>query len=210
MKQNDSNLLKNQFKRYVSLRAYYTGLKLNKYVSEVISTVIKSIVFGTIASTLLLMLSLAFVFWYGEEIGKTYHGFLILSAIYMLIGLILYLFRNQLFKNPLIKKIHKKDLLEKEKALSKLPSPRNLSDLEHQMQLVKFQMEENEQALQNRFDDFLDTIEPLIDLGKRIGNVFSVATAIYKITLETIQNFLDKTMNKRAAEADDDELEYEE
>ncbi|MDR0970728.1 MAG: hypothetical protein LBM67_09360 [Lentimicrobiaceae bacterium] len=205
MKRNDCNQLKNQFKRYVSLRTYHAGLIFNKYVSEVVSTVIKNIVFGTVAAMFLLMLSLAFVFWYGEAVGKLYHGFLILSAIYILIGLIIYLFRNQLFRNPLIKKIHKKDVLEKESFLSRLPAPNNINDLNQQIQLVKFQIEENEQALQNQFDDLIDTIEPLIDFGKRVGNMFSMATVIYKITVEAVQNFLDKIGHKKSAEADYDD-----
>lgn len=207
MKLDDCNQIRNQFKRYASLRTYYVGLLTNKYVSEVVSMVIKNIVFGVIAAMVIFMLSLAFVFWYGEEVGKIYHGFLILSLIYIIIGLIIYLIRNHLFTNPLIRKIHRKDLIEKEKALSKLPVPRNLGDLNQQIEIVKFQIEETENALQERLDDLTETIVPLINLGKRLGNIFSMATTVYKITLEAVQNFIDRMAQKKSAEADYDESE---
>ncbi|MFB6320467.1 phage holin family protein [Saccharicrinis sp. FJH54] len=52
---------------------------------------------------LLMLVSFAFSFWYGETHGSISEGFLISGGIYLIIIILGYFFRRQLFSNPLVK-----------------------------------------------------------------------------------------------------------
>jgi len=63
-------------------------------------TVIIFIVFAV-----LLLLTFAFSFWYGENVGEIYGGFLIAAGFYLILGIILYLLRGPIFSNNIIKNL---------------------------------------------------------------------------------------------------------
>ncbi|MFB6343573.1 phage holin family protein [Saccharicrinis sp. FJH62] len=50
-----------------------------------------------------MLISFAFSFWYGEVHGSISVGFLISGGVYLLIIILGYVFRRQIFSNPLVK-----------------------------------------------------------------------------------------------------------
>ena len=47
------------------------------------------------------------MFWYGEEVGPTSTGALIVVAFYFIVGCVIYWMRHILFINPMIKRLAK-------------------------------------------------------------------------------------------------------
>ena len=66
-------------------------------VSSLISRIAVSIVFAMFAFLVNIGLSL----WIGELVGKIYYGFFIVSSFYLLIAIILYIFKDQWIKMPI-------------------------------------------------------------------------------------------------------------
>lgn len=47
-----------------------------------------------------LMVNIGLALWIGEYYGKTYYGFFIIAAFYLLLVFVIYLFRNLWIRNP--------------------------------------------------------------------------------------------------------------
>ena len=136
--------ISNEFKRYINLRINYMGLALNKKLADFMSQIITILVLAGVLSMILLMLSFAFVFWYGSSVGTYYHGFLIVSLIYALIGLIVYYFREPLLMNPLIKKLHGKPFELNDELGNKAIVISSKEEMEKYIEIMDLQIEQSE------------------------------------------------------------------
>lgn len=85
-----------QFKDYVDLRI--TDLKLRMTIRWVkfFSKIVTLLVISFVVFLILLFLSFAFAYWFGAETGNWPLGFILTAAFWAIIGLLVYLFRNQL------------------------------------------------------------------------------------------------------------------
>lgn len=92
---------------YVNLRIDYIKLLLTEKIASLSSWILISLIFFILAMFLLLFISLSFVFWYGDEVGPTYVGALIVVAFYAVVGIVIYGLRFQLFVNPMVKRLAK-------------------------------------------------------------------------------------------------------
>jgi hypothetical protein len=73
-------------------------LKAIDKTSEIVSSFIPySVVFALIAS-FLIFLNLGLAFWLGDILGKTYFGFFIVSAFYIVAGIVFYFFFHKRLK----------------------------------------------------------------------------------------------------------------
>jgi ABC-type proline/glycine betaine transport system permease subunit len=98
---NFSSLTEN-VEDYINLRINYIKLVLTEKIAKLASFFMIAVIFFILAMFLLLFISLAFVFWFGEEVGPTYLGALIVVALYIIVGVGVYLGRFKLFLNPLV------------------------------------------------------------------------------------------------------------
>jgi hypothetical protein len=103
---NFSSLTEN-VKDYVNLRIDYIKLLLTEKIAKLASFFLISVIFFILAMFLVLFISFAFVFWFGEEVGPAYIGALIVVAFYIIIGLLIYGMRHRIFINPLVKRLAK-------------------------------------------------------------------------------------------------------
>lgn len=103
---NFSSLTEN-VEDYINLRINYVKLVLTEKIAKLASFFMLAVIFFILAMFLLLFISLAFVFWFGEEIGPTYVGAIIVVVFYLLAGLGIYLGRGVLFLNPLVSQLTK-------------------------------------------------------------------------------------------------------
>lgn len=152
--------ISNEFKRYINLRINHMGLALNKKLADFMSQIITMLVLAGVFSMVLLMLSFAFVFWYGSEVGTYYHGFLIISFIYMLIGLIIYYFREPLLMNPLIKKLHGKPFELTDEHGDKSVTISSKDEIEKYMEIMDLQIEQSELLMHKYLRDIGETFTP--------------------------------------------------
>ncbi len=96
------SLLTENVKDYVNLRIDLAKLILTEKMAKLASFFLISVIFFILAMFLLLFLSLAFVFWFGKDLGPEWLGALIITAVYVLGGLLIWVKRHEFFINPLV------------------------------------------------------------------------------------------------------------
>ena len=92
---------------YINLRVDYVKLFLTEKIAKLASFFLIALIFFILGMFLLLFISLAFIFWFGEAVGPAYLGALIVVAFYLVGGLSIYLLRHKLFINPLVVQLTK-------------------------------------------------------------------------------------------------------
>ena len=108
------SLLTENVKDYVNLRIDLLKLILTEKIAKLASFFLIAVIFFILAMFLLLFLSMAFVFWFGNDIGPAWLGALIVTAIYILGGVLIYVKRHQFFINPLVSHLSKILMEEKD------------------------------------------------------------------------------------------------
>ncbi|MFZ4522143.1 MAG: phage holin family protein [Bacteroidales bacterium] len=98
---NISSLTEN-VKDYVNLRIDLAKLILTEKIAKLASFFLIAVIFFILAMFLLLFLSLSFVYWFGNDIGPAWLGALIITAVYVLGGITIYVKRHEFFINPLV------------------------------------------------------------------------------------------------------------
>jgi hypothetical protein len=83
-------------------------LKAIDKLSGAISSLASGIAFFITAMTVFFILNIGVALWIGDLLGKTYYGFFIVAAFYILVGIILYIFRDSLIKTPVTNSIIRK------------------------------------------------------------------------------------------------------
>jgi uncharacterized membrane protein YqjE len=101
------SLLTENVKDYVNLRIDLAKLVLTEKLAKLASFFLISVIFFILAMFLLLFLSLAFVFWFGSDIGPAWLGTIIITAVYVLGGVLIFVKRHQFFINPLVSHLTK-------------------------------------------------------------------------------------------------------
>ena len=96
------SLLTDNVKDYINLRIDLLKLILTEKLAKLVSFFLIIVIFFILGMFLLLFISLAFVYWFGEELGPTWVGALLVTAFYILSGVLIYLRRKELFVNPLV------------------------------------------------------------------------------------------------------------
>ena len=103
-----------QVKNYVHLRINLFKLNLTEKLATLTTTMLISIIFFIVFLFFTLFLSLAFIFWFREYMGKAYIAALIVAGFYILVGIVIYFLRNKLFLNRVVTQISKVLLEEEE------------------------------------------------------------------------------------------------
>ncbi len=88
---------------YIESSRQFYKLKGFKVLMKAVMVFVKIASVSIMLILALLFLSISAAFWIGSELDKTSLGFLIVGGFYLLLGVIIYLFRHSLRK-PLLKK----------------------------------------------------------------------------------------------------------
>jgi len=97
--------LSDNVKEYVTLKLEYFKHVAAEKMAQLLTHLLISLVIFIMIILIVLFLSFAFILWWGEYIGPTYIGALIVVGFYVLAGVLVYLLRYPLFINPLISKM---------------------------------------------------------------------------------------------------------
>jgi hypothetical protein len=105
--------LTSSLKEYVNIQYQAAVLKAAGKVSTIVSRILAALIIVLIMFLFVIFISVTAGFYLSALTGSRETGFLILAGIYLLVGLILMLFREKLIVNPirnnLIKQIFKDD-----------------------------------------------------------------------------------------------------
>lgn len=107
-------------KQYIDLKTELFSLIIVERLAKVLSRVAVLMVLTMLMFFFLLFISFAFVGWLELLTGSESMGYIIIAIFYLIIGVIIYMMRKQLFLDPLIKGIigifdEEEDLLDKNK-----------------------------------------------------------------------------------------------
>lgn len=97
--------LSENIKEYIRLKLDLYKLLVVEAAAQLISSLIITLVVLLLAVFFLFFLALAFVYWYGEVAGHMYVGALIVTGFYLVISVIVYIFRDKIFVNPLVTRL---------------------------------------------------------------------------------------------------------
>jgi hypothetical protein len=109
--ENHTNTIKSLFQEagdYLEIRLELLKLKAVDKCCTVVSSVVTGLSIALIGFVFFFILNFGVAFWLGEVLGRLYYGFFIVAGFYALIGLVFYIFRNKIFKEPLCNMIIKK------------------------------------------------------------------------------------------------------
>lgn len=90
-----------QAKEYFNTQLELFKLRAIKTLSEIFSSVVIALSFILIGTLVLILVSIGLSIYIGQLAGSFFAGFFIVSGIYLLIGIILIIFRRRLLKRPL-------------------------------------------------------------------------------------------------------------
>jgi hypothetical protein len=86
-------------------------LKALDKTSDVVSSLIPHSVVVSLIASFLLFLNLGIAFWLGEILGKTFYGFFVVAAFYVVAGIVIHFFMHKwikkLVRNYFIKQVLK-------------------------------------------------------------------------------------------------------
>lgn len=69
--------------------------------ADVVSSLVSKLAVIIVVSLIALMVNIGLALWIGELLGKTYFGFFAVAGGYILIAIIVSVFRHQLIKTPI-------------------------------------------------------------------------------------------------------------
>jgi len=110
---NFSELTEN-VRRYINLSIDLVKLVLTEKLARMATVFLLINILFIVCMFLLLFLSFGFIYWYGEMVGPMWEGALIVAGMYLLIGIIILVFRVPFIMNPLIRQISKVLMEEKD------------------------------------------------------------------------------------------------
>ncbi len=85
-------------------------LKAVDKLAKLASNIVFGVLIALIGFFFLIILNMALAFWVGDLVGKTHAGFFIVAGFYVLLMVILVLFKKQLVKSPVTNAIISKFL----------------------------------------------------------------------------------------------------
>lgn len=167
-------------KRYLNLRIGLAGMVINKRMAEFTSQLISMLLLAGIFAMVMLMLSFAFVFWYGTTVGAYHEGFLIISLLYIILGMLIYKYKKNLLLDPLIKKMNEKHHLFEDSMETDLPPAENLEMLNKQLEIRQLQVKCSELSMQKQLDELGEALSPTRMMNSLLMSALTSSTVLMK------------------------------
>lgn len=73
--------------------------------ADIISSAVAGIAVTVVVGSSLMLLNIGVAFWIGELLGAVYYGFFAVAGFYLIVALLLLLFKNQWIKLPISDRI---------------------------------------------------------------------------------------------------------
>ncbi|NOX86407.1 MAG: phage holin family protein [Chlorobi bacterium] len=139
---------------YVELQVKYNKLLFAKRTGEISAFFILIMLLLVVFSFSFLFLTLAFVEWYAQHVGDRFSGRLIVGAFYLLLGIIVLIFRKSLIYGPVRKfmgSLFPEELSEEGKSVFHTNQALNKDIIKH-----KKAIKEQEKDLKEKFEHLED------------------------------------------------------
>lgn len=101
--ENETNSIETLLKKtgdYLEAKVELMKLKAVDKATAVTSSMLSSVILIVIVFLMLTTLNIGIAVWLGDLLGEVYYGFFLVSAFYLLVAVLLYLFRSKWMKKP--------------------------------------------------------------------------------------------------------------
>jgi hypothetical protein len=183
---------------YINLRINHVSLIIGKRMAELTTTIVTVTILAGFATMVVLMLTLAFVSWYGSTVGSYTHGLLIVSAFYIVAGLIIFFSREKLISDPVVRLMNKRKMFTDIKELGENIPVNSLDDLEKRIELMKLQLQHSELLMEQNLQDVSENLKPSRIISSILDQTFSSTAVTGKIVSKLLTFFLEKRKKKKA------------
>jgi hypothetical protein len=99
------SILNDSVKKYLNARLELAKIKMMAKATRIGTYFFSTMVVLITLAFFFLFLAFAFSFWYAENFGNIYEGFLLSGGGFVVLGLIILLLRNQIFSNSIVRNI---------------------------------------------------------------------------------------------------------
>ncbi len=69
--------------------------------SDIVSSLLSKLAVSVVVVLFIFFLTIGLSLWIGELLGKSYYGFFVIAAVYFLISVLLYYYKNRWIKMPI-------------------------------------------------------------------------------------------------------------
>lgn len=90
-----------RIEQYVKTSFELIKLKLLDRTANIVTTIILFLLLTIIFLLFAFTINIAIALWIGDLLGKNYYGFFVVAGFYILLGIVLYAFRNKWIKTLL-------------------------------------------------------------------------------------------------------------
>lgn len=188
---------------HISNRLNYLGLQMGMRMTAYSARIVSLVILTGLISLIMLMLSFAFVFWYGSQVGPYHHGFIIAGLFYLLLALLFYVNRKKLLLDPIArqtaKQAHISGGLDDE-----LGPVKNLDDLKKREEILKLKIQHSELVMQQKLQELSAAYAPGNIAKTVLGNLLTSTAVLTKIAIITT-NVLAQRKAKKKPKTDADE-----
>jgi hypothetical protein len=198
LKSNTSDLV-NNIKNYVNIRSALLRCSLYEGFSRILADAITLILIFALVMIMLVFGSLAVAVWLKDIFGSYIPGFLIIAGFYLILCIILLLFKEKIILNPLIRKI---GVLEKDEEYPvegmKLNDIRNVNDLNVFKSKLKTEARITEHKIQSEYEDIIGFFS-FQNLKKQFTSYLLELSEsmLFKLGKQIIDFFMDKFSRKK-------------
>ncbi len=187
---------------HVNLRINLIGLQISKRLADFAANLISIVLMAGLLALVIIMLSFAFVFWYGSSVGPYHHGFLIVSLLYIFSGLMLYLFREKIIIDPFLRKMGPTSFgLDQDGNFTELGKLKSMKDLRKREEIMKLQVEHSSLIIQQRLHLMNEAYAPKQLIKTLLDSVLNSTTMLTRIALVVINVIRKQRENKDEDEA---------
>jgi hypothetical protein len=182
---------------HINLRINLIGLQISKRLADFATNLISMVLLVGLLALVIIMLSFAFVFWYGSSVGPYHHGFLIVSLVYIMSGLMLYLFREKIIIDPFLRKMGPTEFgLDQDGKIAELGKIKSMKDLRKREEIMKLQVEHSSLIIQQRLQMMNEAYAPKQVIKTLLDGVLSSTTMLSRIALVVINIIRQQKKNK--------------
>lgn len=185
------------FVDYINLRINYVGLLIGKRMAEITTQIVIVMILVGFTSMIMLLLTFAFVFWYGDNIGTYTQGFLIASAVYIIAGLVIFFNRVKLISNPVVKIMNDRNVFLDIAESEDIIPINSLQELEKRLELMKLQVRYKELIIEQDIIEVGESLKPSRILSSMLNQSVTSATITGTIISKLLDYFLKKKKAKK-------------
>jgi len=195
---NPINELPNQIKASINAKIDLFSLFIIKKLSKIIPLFLLGLILGFIFLFFTLFLSHAFIAWYEDYIGKGSTAALIVSGFYLLLGVVIFIFRHKILYDPIHKSMIEGLNFKEVHPSSNIGDINSVDDLDNELEKSKTNSEIVDDQLNDTINDTKDYYTFDSIKSRFFTNIIENPKPLIGTILQTIMSVQSFNLRRRA------------